>query len=83
MSKVAKGTFEVSIKPLPFEEAGESEKIGRMSIDKETSGDLVATTKEQMLTAGTDTKGSVGYVAIEQLSKSATALRDCRLRKRP
>lgn len=39
-----------------------------MSIDKEIAGDLVATTKGQMLSAITNTKGSAGYVAIEQVS---------------
>ena len=68
MSHVARGTFEVSVKPLPFEEAGDGVKIGRMSIDKKISGDLTATTKGQMLTAGTDTKGSAGYVAIEYVT---------------
>ena len=38
-----------------------------MSIDKEISGDLVATTNGQMLSAGTETKGSAGYVAIERV----------------
>lgn len=70
MSQVARGTFEVSIKPLPFEEAGDSENLGRMSIDKNISGDLIATTKGQMLTAMTDTQGSAGYVAIEQVTGS-------------
>ena len=70
MSQVARGTFEVSIKPLPFEEAGDSENLGRMSIDKNISGDLTATTKGQMLTAMTDTQGSAGYVAIEQVTGS-------------
>ena len=67
MTQVAKGTFEVSIKPLSVENAGQDDKLGRMSIDKTISGDLIATTRGQMLTAGTDVKGSAGYVAIEQV----------------
>jgi len=42
--------------------------VGRMSIDKQFHGDLEATSKGQMLTAGTPTKGSAGYVAIERVS---------------
>ena len=38
-----------------------------MSIDKTISGDLVATTKGQMLSAMTEVKGSAGYVAIERV----------------
>jgi hypothetical protein len=39
-----------------------------MSIDKQFLGDLEATSKGQMLTAGTDVKGSAGYVAIERVT---------------
>ncbi len=68
MKQVAKGTFEVSIKPLSVENASQDDKLGRMSIDKTIAGDLIATTNGQMLTAGTDIKGSAGYVAIEKVS---------------
>jgi hypothetical protein len=37
------------------------------SIDKDISSDLVATTKGRMLSAGTDVKGSAGYVAIDRV----------------
>ena len=39
-----------------------------MTIDKQFHGDLEATSKGQMLTAGTGVKGSAGYVAIEKVS---------------
>jgi len=39
-----------------------------MAIDKQFHGDLEATSKGQMLTAGTAVKGSAGYVAIERVS---------------
>lgn len=68
MSRVAKGTFEVQLEPLGFEEAEEAWRLGRMSIDKKISGDLVATTKGQMLSARTEVGGSAGYVAIEHVS---------------
>jgi hypothetical protein len=67
MSIVAKGTFTVKLSPLPFDGQPEGSKLARMSIDKEIAGDLVATTKGQMLSAMTDTKGSAGYVAIERV----------------
>lgn len=68
MSHLAKGTFEVALLPLPFEGANSEWKLERMSIDKQIAGDLVATTKGQMLSAMTDTKGSAGYVAIERVT---------------
>ena len=68
MTQFAKGTFVVSIAPLPVEGIAPEAKLGRMSIDKQISGDLVATTKGEMLSAGTGTKGSAGYVAIEYVT---------------
>ena len=41
--------------------------LARMSIDKEFKGDLAATSKGEMLSAGTAVKGSAGYVAIERV----------------
>ena len=67
MLQVAKGEFTVSVQQLPFEGVNAEAHIGRMSIDKQISGDLVATTQGQMLSAMTDTKGSAGYVAIERV----------------
>jgi hypothetical protein len=67
MSQIAKGEFTVKLQPLPVEGQPEDSKLGRMSIDKTITGDLVATTKGQMLSAMTDVKGSAGYVAIESV----------------
>jgi hypothetical protein len=39
-----------------------------MSIDKQFHGDLEATSKGEMLAAGTAVKGSAGYVAIERVT---------------
>ena len=63
----AKGTFEVTLKPVPLADAGADNKLARMSIDKKFTGDLVGTSKGEMLSAGTDIKGSAGYVAIERV----------------
>ena len=67
MTQVAKGEFVVKLLPLAMEGQSEESKVGRMSIDKTISGDLVATTSGQMLSAMTDVKGSAGYVAIERV----------------
>jgi Protein of unknown function (DUF3224) len=70
MPNVATGTFKVTLRPLVFEGQPEGTKLGRMSIDKDITGDLVATTKGQMLSAFGDVKGSAGYVAIERVEGS-------------
>jgi hypothetical protein len=44
--------------------------LNRMTLDKQYHGDLEATGKGQMLTAGTEVKGSAGYVAIEKVTGS-------------
>ena len=67
MNEVAKGEFVVKLLPLPVEGQPENSKMGRMSIDKSISGDLIATTRGQMLSAMTEVKGSAGYVAIERV----------------
>lgn len=67
MTHTAKGTFVVSLQPLDFEGADPESKLARMSIDKQISGDLTATTMGQMLSAMTGTDGSAGYVAIERV----------------
>ena len=39
-----------------------------MAIDKQFQGDLTGSSKGEMLTAMTETKGSAGYVAIERVT---------------
>ena len=67
VNQTAKGEFVVKLQPLGLEGVPEDKKLGRMSINKSISGDLVATTVGQMLSAMTDVKGSAGYVAIEKV----------------
>ncbi len=55
----ANGTFEVKLTPQAAEE-GTDASLGRMRIDKQFHGDLEATSKGQMLTAGTAVKGVSG-----------------------
>ena len=65
----ATGTFEVKLKPLVLDDSQAADaKLARMSIDKVFHGDLEATSKGEMLSAGTVVKGSAGYVAIEHIS---------------
>lgn len=70
MTERASGTFEVRLQPLEVALIDEivGTTRGRMSIDKQFSGDLSASSKGEMLTAMTDMQGSAGYVAIEKVS---------------
>jgi hypothetical protein len=61
----ANGTFEVKMNPLSDQVAP---SIMTMSIDKQIHGDLEATTKGEMLSAGDPKAGAAGYVAIEQVT---------------
>jgi hypothetical protein len=65
MQQNATGPFEVK---LESQKDGQDATLGRMTIDKQFHGDLEATSKGQMLSAGTEVKGSAGYVAIEKVS---------------
>lgn len=64
----ARGSFEVSLKPLdPYNRSPDAE-LARRAIDKQFHGDLEATSQGEMLSAGTPTRGSAGYVAIERVT---------------
>jgi hypothetical protein len=69
MSQHATGPFEVKLAPLDPAFKSDDNSIGRMSIDKQFHGDLEASSKGEMLYAGTS-KTSGGYVAIERVSGS-------------
>lgn len=62
----ATGPFEVKL--APQQDPGADPMLARMTIDKTFHGNLEATSKGQMLSAGTATKGSAGYVAIEKVT---------------
>ena len=68
MATHASGPFEVKLSPQAPDDKAADAALGRMSIDKLFHGDLEGTSKGQMLTAGTDVKGSAGYVAIERVT---------------
>ncbi len=64
----ARGTFEVQISPLPVDAYTDAATLGRMTIDKQFSGDIVGTGKGQMLTGMGTVKGSAAYSAIEKFT---------------
>lgn len=68
MTKHATGAFDVKVIAEGTDDKAEGSTLGRMSIDKQYHGGLDGTSKGQMLTAGTDVKGSAGYVAMERFT---------------
>ncbi len=72
MSGTASGPFEVKLMPQPAYNTDEGSTLGRMSIDKQFHGDLEATSKGEMLMAGSVVKGSAGYVAMERVAGTLT-----------
>ena len=67
----ASGTFTVKLTPQELHKKIEGAPVGRLSIDKLFQGDLEGTSIGEMLSAGTDVKGSAGYVAIERVTRHA------------
>ncbi len=67
---IARGTFEVEIKPEPPYLDEDGVKLNRNLVTKEYSGDMVGSATAQMLAAYTSTPGSAGYVAIEKFTGS-------------
>jgi hypothetical protein len=61
------GSFTVKITPQS-EDKGDGATLGRMLLEKQFNGDLQAQGRGEMLTAGTDTKGSAVYVAVERVT---------------
>jgi hypothetical protein len=66
MPNHATGPFDVKV--APQDDKSDDPLLGRMTLDKQYHGDLEATGKGQMLTAGTAVKGSGAYVAIEKVT---------------
>jgi hypothetical protein len=66
--KRATGSFEVNLQSLSNAEVSSDVLLGRMLLTKKFTGDLAASARGQMLSAGTSTKGSAGYVAIDQVT---------------
>ena len=68
MTEYARGPFDVQLAPQPADAHADGVTLGRMTIDKQFSGDLVASSVGQMLTGMSAVKGSAGYVAIERVT---------------
>jgi hypothetical protein len=68
MPSHATGSFEVNLVPQSLADAEAGPLMGRLSINKTFSGGLQATSKGEMLSAGTAVKGSAGYVAMERVT---------------
>ena len=66
VTKHATGPFDVKV--TPQDDKSDDPLLARMTLDKQYHGDLEGIGKGQMLTAGTDVKGSGAYVAIEKVS---------------
>lgn len=65
MTHHAHGEFTVSVQPLSPSPA---EGIARYSIDKQFHGDMEASSKGEMFSAGDPRQGQAGYVAIEAVT---------------
>jgi hypothetical protein len=66
----AAGAFDVTVEAQGEADKGDGSTLGRYSLDKQYHGDLEGTAKGTMLTAGTEVKGSAGYVAMERVTGS-------------
>ncbi len=64
----ALGTFEVKVKPVDPSDIAKAGDTGRMTIDKTWTGDIVGTSKGEMLTGITQENGSMAYVAMERFT---------------
>ncbi len=71
----ATGKFEVKLVPQSTDGFDEGGALGRMTIDKVYAGDVVATSKGQMLMAMTSVKTSAAYVAVERVSGTVSGKR--------
>ena len=68
MTTRARGTFQATLAPQPADGYTDGQTLGRLTVDKQFSGDLEGTSRGQMLTGGTTVRGSAGYVAIERVT---------------
>lgn len=66
MNMHATGPFDVIV--TAQDDKSDEPLLNRMTLDKQYHGDLEGTGKGQMLTAGTEVKGSGAYVAIEKVT---------------
>lgn len=67
MTQIAQGSFTVQATREPPYDDALGVSIGRTHLEKAFDGDLVATSRVEMIGAMTETKGSAAYVAIERI----------------
>ncbi|VVD94490.1 hypothetical protein PIN31009_01799 [Pandoraea iniqua] len=65
MNQSANGAFHVQLGPQSLSSVAENTGLGRLSLDKQYSGDLDATSQGEMLAFRSGVQGSAGYVAME------------------
>jgi uncharacterized protein DUF3224 len=65
MGTHARGEFDVKLAPQAPDPESESPTLARLTIEKQFRGDLVGTSRGEMLSASTSVQGSAGYVAME------------------
>lgn len=68
MSEVAQGSFDVTATRQPPYDSADGLVLGRTSFVKSFKGPLEASSTVEMLSAGTPTKGSAVYVALERVN---------------
>ena len=68
MTEHATGPFDVKAEAEGEPDKGDGSTLARYSLDKQYHGDLEGTAKGTMLAAGTEVKGSAGYVAMERVT---------------
>lgn len=69
LTMTARGTFDVKVTQQPQDDSAGG-PFSRLFLDKQFHGDLKATSKGQMLAAGTAIEGSGAYVAFELVTGS-------------
>lgn len=70
---VARGTFDVKVKPAATDSADNG--FGRYSLDKQFKGDITGESKGVMLGTDTPVKGSMAYVAFEKVTGTVNGRR--------
>jgi hypothetical protein len=68
LAEHAAGAFDVKVEAQGEADKADGSTLARYSLDKQYHGDLEATAKGTMLSAGTEVKGSAGYVAMERVT---------------
>jgi len=63
----ATGSFDVRLTPDDAPDVAPGSTLAGLTLDKVFRGDLEGSSAGRMLSAGTDVRGSAGYVAIERV----------------